>query len=72
MLENIQFQLLLATFAGWVGRQQAVVITYLIEENRVSGRDSATTIGRPHEGVVRIFGHYERVNLVVSENSIAL
>ncbi len=35
MLENIQFQLLLATFAGWVGRQQSAVISYLIEENRV-------------------------------------
>ena len=34
MLENIQFQLLLATFAGWVGRRQAAVITYLVEENR--------------------------------------
>ncbi len=35
MLENIQFQLLLATFAGWVGRQQSVVISYLVEENQV-------------------------------------
>ena len=35
MLENIQFQLLLATFAGWVGRQQAAVIAYLVEENSV-------------------------------------
>ncbi len=35
MCENIHLQLLLATFAGWIGRQQAVVITYLIEENRV-------------------------------------
>jgi hypothetical protein len=35
MLENIQFQLLLATFAGWVGRQQSAVIAYLVEENRV-------------------------------------
>ncbi len=35
MIETIHLQLLLATFAGWVGRQQAVVITYLIEENRV-------------------------------------
>ena len=35
MLENIQFHLLLATFAGWVGRQQSAVISYLIEENRV-------------------------------------
>ena len=30
MLENIQLQLLLATFAGWVGRQQSAVITYLL------------------------------------------
>ncbi len=28
-------QLLLATFAGWVNRQQAQVIDYLVEENRV-------------------------------------
>ena len=35
MLETIHLQLLLATFAGWIGRQQAAVITYLIEENRV-------------------------------------
>ena len=35
MLENIQLQLLLATFAGWVGRRQTAVITYLVEENRV-------------------------------------
>jgi putative transposase len=35
MLENIQLQLLLATFAGWVTRRQSQVINYLIEENRV-------------------------------------
>jgi hypothetical protein len=35
MLEIIQFQLLLATFAGWVGRQQSAVIAYRVEENRV-------------------------------------
>jgi transposase InsO family protein len=35
MIEPIQFQLLLATFAAWVGRQQSHVIAYLIEENRV-------------------------------------
>jgi hypothetical protein len=35
MLGNIQLQLLLATFAGWVNRQQSQVIDYLIEENRV-------------------------------------
>ncbi len=28
-------QLLLATFAGWVNRNQAQVIAYLVEENRV-------------------------------------
>ena len=28
-------KLLLATFAGWVGRQQAKAIEYLVEENRV-------------------------------------
>ena len=35
MSPTIQLQLLLATFAGWVCRQQAIVISYLIEENRV-------------------------------------
>ena len=35
MIETIHLQLLLATFAGWIGCQQAVVIAYLIEENRV-------------------------------------
>ena len=35
MLEIIHVQLLLATFAAWSGRQQAKLITYLIEENRV-------------------------------------
>jgi putative transposase len=35
MIEMIHLQLLLATFAGWVGRQQSQAIAYLIEENRV-------------------------------------
>ncbi len=35
MIETIHLQLLLATFAGWIGRRQTAVITYLIEENRV-------------------------------------
>ena len=35
MIETIHLQLLLATFAGWVGRRQSRVIAYLIEENRV-------------------------------------
>ena len=35
MIETIHLQLLLATFAGWVTRQQSHVIVYLIEENRV-------------------------------------
>ena len=35
MIESIHLQLLLATFAGWAGRRQARVISYLIEENRV-------------------------------------
>jgi hypothetical protein len=35
MIETIHLQLLLATFAGWVGRRQARVIACLIEENRV-------------------------------------
>jgi hypothetical protein len=43
MLENIQLQLLLATFAGWVGRQQSTVITYLIEENRILKEEPEST-----------------------------
>jgi hypothetical protein len=35
MIETIHLQLLLATFAGWVNRQQTAVIAYLVEENRV-------------------------------------
>ena len=35
MTPTIQLQLLLATFAGWVGQQQSRAISYLIEENRV-------------------------------------
>ena len=35
MIETIHLQLLLATFAGWIGRQQTAVISCLIEENRV-------------------------------------
>jgi hypothetical protein len=35
MIETIHLQLLLATFAGWVGRKQTRIIAYLVEENRV-------------------------------------
>jgi hypothetical protein len=35
MTPTIQLQLLLTTFAGWVGLQQTRAISYLIEENRV-------------------------------------
>ena len=35
MPETIHFQFLLATFAGWVNRQQTQAIDYLREENRV-------------------------------------
>jgi hypothetical protein len=35
MIETIHLQLLLATFAGWVGRKQTAIIVYLVEENRV-------------------------------------
>jgi hypothetical protein len=35
MIETIDLKLLLATFAGWVGRRQSHVIAYLIEENGV-------------------------------------
>jgi len=35
MIDTIYLKLLLATFAGWVTRQQSQAIAYLIEENRV-------------------------------------
>jgi hypothetical protein len=35
MSPTIQFQVLVATFAGWVGRHQACMIDYLLEESRV-------------------------------------
>jgi hypothetical protein len=45
MLETIHLQLLLATFAGWVGRQQTAVIAYLGEENRIL-KEQLKTDGR--------------------------
>ena len=33
--KNVLFQLLLATFAGWVNRERRQAIDYLREENRV-------------------------------------
>ena len=35
MPDFFPLQLLLATYAGWVNRQQAQAIDYLVEENRV-------------------------------------
>ncbi len=35
MSDLLPLQLLLVTFSGWVNRQQAQVIDYLVEENRV-------------------------------------
>jgi len=35
MLKTIHLQLLLATFAGWVSREQSRVIAHLVEENRI-------------------------------------
>lgn len=35
MPELFPLQLLLATSAGWVNREQAQVVVYLVEENRV-------------------------------------
>ena len=35
MADFLPLQLLLSTFAGWVNRNQAQVIDYLVEENRV-------------------------------------
>ena len=45
MVEAIHLQLLLATFGGWVTRQQAEAMSYLIEENRVLKEQ---LIGRGH------------------------
>ena len=52
MIDIIHLQLLLATFAGWVGRQQSHVIAYRIEENRVL--KDQLEMG----GLSPIFGHY--------------
>jgi len=46
MVEAIHLQLLLATFAGWVTRQQAQTTSYLIEENRVL-KEQLVAHGRP-------------------------
>lgn len=35
MIDTIQLQLLLATFAAWANRRQGSVIAYLVEENRI-------------------------------------
>ena len=35
MPDSFPLQLLLATFAGWVNREQAHAVAYLVEENRV-------------------------------------
>ncbi len=35
MHDFFPLQLLLATFAGWINREQAQVLAYLVEENRV-------------------------------------
>jgi hypothetical protein len=35
MIETIHLKILLASFAGWVTRQQSLVIAYLAEENRI-------------------------------------
>jgi hypothetical protein len=35
MVKTIHLQLFLATFSGWVTRQQSQTIAYLIEENRI-------------------------------------
>ena len=45
MIETLRLQLLLATFAGWVGRQQSQATTYLIEENRVL-KEQLTSSGK--------------------------
>ncbi len=45
MIETIHLQLLLATFAGWVTRQQSQAIAYLIEENRVL-KEQLTSSGK--------------------------
>jgi len=42
MIETIHFQLLPATFAGWVNRRQALVVGYLVDvcsEGQLEVRD---------------------------------
>ena len=45
MPDYFPLRLLLATFAGWVNREQARVVAYLVEENRVLTR--LKKLGRP-------------------------
>jgi hypothetical protein len=49
MMPNIQpLQLLLATFADWVGRHQAQVIDNLVTGNRVIGEQQARSGPSPN------------------------
>lgn len=41
----IELQLLLATFAAWPNRQQARVIAYLVEENRILKEQLESSVG---------------------------
>ncbi len=40
-------QLLLATFAGWVNREQAQVVAYLVGENRVRNSSAVVAFASP-------------------------
>lgn len=45
MIETIHLQLLLATFTGWVTREQSQVVAYLTGENRVL-KEQVTSSGK--------------------------
>lgn len=52
MNPTIQLQLLLATFAGWVNHQQAQLMDYLMEENRVR-KESLKAGGKLRQSAAR-------------------
>ncbi len=58
--DTFAFQLLLATFGGWVNREQAQVIDYLREENRVLKEQLRGRRVRPTDDQRRLRGGEKR------------
>jgi len=49
MPDFFPLRLLLATFAGWVNREQAHVVAYLVEENRILKEQLGCRSPSPHQ-----------------------